>query len=618
VRVTIDDELTRAEAEIHKYSKDIEYQRPRRECDMVMKGGISSGVVYPLTVCKLATGYRLKSIGGTSAGAIAAVLAAAAEYRRREDDTSPGAGFQALAALPNEIASALPTLFQPHPDATRIFGVLNARIDPDHKGVGRLARTAARVVAAEKTFFLLGLLGTLALVVPGLLYVNGRPISGDDVVRLLVALVLPLLLAIAIGLVAAAVGLARTVVRLLPRLDFGLTDGATHQSTPGLTEWLAERIQQVAGLEKDGRPLTLGDLWQVPAADAGVPAPDGQRSVPAGVLRRQRDIDLQVMTTDLTLGRPFRLPFTERTFMFDEDEMGRLFPAPVVAAMKVRQAQYSHPTTGQLLWQFPEPDELPLVVMARMSLSFPGLIAAVPLYAVDRGGDGSVVRHLFSDGGISSNFPMHFFDSLLPSRPTFGIDLTPPHPHHPEKTWRPDFDAGTNPRVRVIDGVGGFAGALRDAVQNWQDNRQVAQRGYADRVVSIRLDGDEGGMNLRMPPDVVLRLVARGAEAGDKLLEFDWDTHRRVRYRIATGRLTDALEQLDHAYSAARYELLLNPERDIVGGGVTYFKSRNWRMRDWLATRQLLVMVNGWRDASWPALDSPRPSPAPSIRMAPE
>ena len=121
-------------------------------------------------------------------------------------------------------------------------------------------------------------------------------------------------------------------------------------------------------------------------------------------------------------------------------------------------------------------------------------------------------------------------------------------------------------------------------MQNWQDNRQVAQRGYADRVVSIRLDGNEGGMNLRMPEEVVLRLVARGAEAGDQLLEFDWDTHRRVRYRIALGRLTDALEQLDHAYAAARYELLLNPERDIEGGGVTYFKSRTWRLEGRQAT----------------------------------
>ncbi len=213
--------------------------------------------------------------------------------------------------------------------------------------------------------------------------------------------------------------------------------------------------------------------------------------------------------------------------------------------------------------------------MARMSLSFPGLIAAVPLYAVDHGGDGSVVRHLFSDGGISSNFPMHFFDSLLPSRPTFGVDLTPPHPHHPEKTWRPDFDAGTNPRVRVIDGVGTFAGALRDAVQNWQDNRQVAQRGYADRVVSIRLDGNEGGMNLRMPEKTVLRLVARGAEAGDKLLEFDWDTHRRVRYRIATGsahgRTGAARPRVRRGEATS---CCSTPSATSMGGGVTYFKSR--------------------------------------------
>ena len=120
---------------------------------MVMKGGISSGVVYPLTVCKLATAYRLKSIGGTSAGAIAAVLAAAAEYRRREDAVSPGAGFQALAAMPNEIATALPTLFQPHPDAKRVFAVLNAMIDPAHSKKGRIrGRLCASCPRRRPTF----------------------------------------------------------------------------------------------------------------------------------------------------------------------------------------------------------------------------------------------------------------------------------------------------------------------------------------------------------------------------------------------------------------------------------------------------------------------------------
>ena len=43
-----------------------------RECDLVMKGGITSGVVYPRAVCQLATDHRIRSVGGSSAGAIAA------------------------------------------------------------------------------------------------------------------------------------------------------------------------------------------------------------------------------------------------------------------------------------------------------------------------------------------------------------------------------------------------------------------------------------------------------------------------------------------------------------------------------------------------------------------
>jgi len=43
-------------------------------CDLVMKGGITSGIVYPNAVLSLAREYRFKSIGGTSAGAIAAAV----------------------------------------------------------------------------------------------------------------------------------------------------------------------------------------------------------------------------------------------------------------------------------------------------------------------------------------------------------------------------------------------------------------------------------------------------------------------------------------------------------------------------------------------------------------
>src|SRR4051794_13522651 len=69
---------------------------PTRYCDLVMKGGITSGVVYPLAACELAKGYRFKNIGGTSAGAIAAAATAAAELGR----ASATGGFTLLRTLP--------------------------------------------------------------------------------------------------------------------------------------------------------------------------------------------------------------------------------------------------------------------------------------------------------------------------------------------------------------------------------------------------------------------------------------------------------------------------------------------------------------------------------------
>src|SRR5688500_8000992 len=69
-------------------------ERPAELCDIVMKGGITSGVVYPHAVCELATYFRLRNIGGASAGAIAAAVAAAAEYGRERG------GYDKLVELP--------------------------------------------------------------------------------------------------------------------------------------------------------------------------------------------------------------------------------------------------------------------------------------------------------------------------------------------------------------------------------------------------------------------------------------------------------------------------------------------------------------------------------------
>ncbi len=583
------------------------------ECDVIMKGGIASGVVYPLTICKLATRYRLRSIGGTSAGAIAAVMAAAAEYRRRHDPVAPAAGFRALAQLPNDVATRLLSLFQAPPATRPVFGVLLTAMER-----GKVAGVIA-VVRQKIGWFLAGLLLVLAVALPGLL-AAASPHDGDDLWPVLGGLALPALLGVVVGLVLAVVGFVRSALEVLPAHDFGLTDGATHESEPALTEWLAGEIDRVAGVGPD-RCLTLGDLWGERALVAWREH-QAKGSDPVGEAKRLRDIDLETMTTDLTLRRPFRLPFSQQVFLFDREEMLALFPERVVDTMVGGRQPSKHvnAATGKPLWPFPGPAALPVVVMARMSLSFPGLISAVPLHAVDFNGDQSVVRHLFSDGGISSNFPMHFFDSLLPSRPTFGINLSTPHPLHPDQmTWLPEpASGGILPRATPVRSLVGFAQALRDTIQNWSDNTQVTQRGYAERVVEIRLGAGEGGMNLARPPELIYTLVARGAEAGDKLLTFQWDPHRIIRYRTAMVRLTEALESVGTAWTTRDYAGLHAAYPSSGAPASSYVAGKAWREDDLAATEALLATVEAWRADAWPALREDRPSPAPAIRMAPE
>jgi predicted acylesterase/phospholipase RssA len=97
------------------------------------------------------------------------------------------------------------------------------------------------------------------------------------------------------------------------------------------------------------------------------------------------------------------------------------------------------------LCRLPGPEHLPVVVAARMSLSFPFLFRAVPLHSVDyslnlKAGEGfKPERTWFLDGGICSNFPIDLFDAPLPGRPTFGVNLQPLREDRPEqKVWMPE------------------------------------------------------------------------------------------------------------------------------------------------------------------------------------
>src|SRR4029078_5427539 len=101
-----------------------------RNCDIVMKGGLTSGVVYPMAVVDLSEEFRFKNVGGTSAGAIAAALTAAAEFRRVS--TGSRDGFDQIKALPEFLGcktngqSNLLNLFPPTKSTRRLFPLLPA------------------------------------------------------------------------------------------------------------------------------------------------------------------------------------------------------------------------------------------------------------------------------------------------------------------------------------------------------------------------------------------------------------------------------------------------------------------------------------------------------------
>src|SRR5512133_439250 len=227
-------------------------------CDLVMKGGITSGVVYPTTIAGLAKRYRLRNIGGASAGAIAAGAAAAAEHARQKHGTD--AGFRRLETLAKELGEPPPQdphgesllfqLFAPTRLSRPLFDVLAGMLN---------RRTLARRVA----FGLLSLVGALpGAVVRGAVRLAALAAALGPRVHPFVSVVV--VLAMLVGIAAVALGLAvwralRHLARVMARQDFGLCTGMREgDGPPALTQWLHGLIQEVAG-EPRGTPLTFGD-----------------------------------------------------------------------------------------------------------------------------------------------------------------------------------------------------------------------------------------------------------------------------------------------------------------------------------------------------------------------
>ena len=521
-----------------------------KECDLVMKGGITSGVIYPGAIDTLSRHYRFRSIGGASAGAIAAATAAAAEYARQTKGSRDG--FDKLAELPKRLGEVRPSgrtrlasLFQPTvATATAFDGVLIAMSNRD--GFGK----ATALLQLITRGCMLPVLVAIALAAG--VFCVGCSAGGIGVAFGLVGAIAVLVL----GFVGAVACIGLRTYRSVTSNFGGLCRGygATHVGDdPPLITWLTETIHEVAGVKT---PLTFGQL-------------------------QGKGIDLVMMTTNLTHGRPHRVPFKTELLFFREDEMATLFPPEIVDALVQggRSALDRPNTSGEERnrWSLkqiaaanpgfiplPDHDDLPVAFAVRLSLSFPVLLSAVPLYTVDFSlpvKERALQRCWFSDGGICSNLPVHFFDQLLPKRPTFALNLRPAAEKLPESKLV--FLANNN-----IDGVAeqwnhitgdglpiaSLIGTMIETMQCWNDNVMLHAPGFRDRVVHISHTTKEGGLNLEMPGEMIEGLSKRGALAGQKIIDRfvnkpdGWDNHLWVRYRTTLGVLQPLLSQTYKEY----------------------------------------------------------------------
>lgn len=558
----------------------------RRCCDLVMKGGITSGILYPPAIARIAEKFYFVGIGGTSAGAIGSSLAAAAEYRRRRagPGARPMAGFERLEQTPRDLAGPgrLPALFRPDRTTRKLFDFLMMGLTPGKAPWYRRLRWKAgflrRILSHKKTL---------------------HPVIENG---------------------------------------FGLCTGMGNgnregEEVPPLTVWLADLLDEVAGRPADGVPLTFGDL-------RSAPQPQALRDTMTGI---EHSIDLRAVTTCLTFGRPYLLPFDDvGIFSFDETEWRQLFPKRVIDYL-VETAKGIHPDVGQDgKYPLPTGDKLPVIVATRMSLSFPVLFSLVPLWAVDynakpdAGGEHPLRKVWFSDGGITSNLPIHFFDSLYPRWPTLALNL-----QYTDKSDQPSRSVvdqslvyliqragdGTRDLWQVFDDHGsmvqqvvGFLGTIFRSAQVWHDHGYLRLPGYRDRVAEIWLRSHEGGLNLAMQEQTIKDLIERGNVAGTRLRarfseisaddELGWDKHRWTRFRSGMEGLVKSLRSLKRSIEHPMPDDLRFPTflRDKDAAPHQPFESDKQAQAALAAINALLSWIDAHtKDPTQPFHNGPRP-----------
>jgi hypothetical protein len=523
------------------------------ECDIVMDGGLARALVYPSLVAGLSGYFRFRSIAGASIGAVPAVATAAAQYRK--NGTGAGApnndGFSQLGALPSWLGEVsalktnLITLFQPCPSLRRHFAVLMKLIDAN----GRIKGSKGVVFSLFQHFPIgaaFGALGcALALRAVVLNLSMGSIISAIGVFCIVI-------LAIISSVAGACVHFAWSGWQGMRKNRLGICSGMRSKASEpaGLTEWLHEYVQGLAGLPLD-RPLTFSDL------DASTPS-----------------ISLTLMTSSMPGFSAHCFPEDCRELAFRLSEIELLFPIEIVNWLLQHGGSLDGSGLGrQEYFRLPPPSMLPVVFATRISLSFPGLLQAIPLYRIlarsDLENDHPALAvgtpTWFSYAGLTSNCPVSFFDCHLPVRPTFGIEIAKPSAI--SDTSRAHFK-------RNLDGV-------VDAKKSTEiSNGLLSSRGLGDLILQALLPRISESKNykydrervvqitpavhshwLNMPADVLNMLSKSGAIAAnlfvERFLAVDvnrnaWILHRLVRTRRTRNDIQSSMISIENSMTIDR------------------------------------------------------------------
>jgi hypothetical protein len=326
--------------------------------------------------------------------------------------------------------------------------------------------------------------------------------------------------------------------------------------------------------------LTFGKLWSL-----------GLLQEPSAL--EPRAIDLVLVCSDLNRVQSTSFPFlfdNQRLF-YDPAEWARLFPESVLQALDANAWAVASNT------EIPDDlgygrDEVETAVARLGDLGQRlRLLRWVGQPEVPEERTPFLSRVYLSDGGITSNFPIHLFDAVVPSRPTFAINLLYPDDDLSIEEYGVLDSAAMRGKavpgnVRTLGGTRADTGSLQltdlimpfadgdrvafykeptagtplaqlaglglrvvETARTWGDVSLYNQVGMRDRIIHVRLAGNEGGFNLSMPAQNITALSDKGTFAGsvlacrfrrdkpvdplddpaDPRFTLTWDNHRRIR-----------------------------------------------------------------------------------------